>query len=81
MSVIDFRYKQIEGPNTKPVNQKKKLVNELKMMVSLSPFLDHLNEVGAYVLVTISENGEIFNNEIVGGDIKTKYIPFISKNH
>ena len=79
MTSLKFVYQQENESDAKPVNEQKKIVNELQVSVNLAPYLEEINNSGAHILVIVSENGEHFHNEIVGPVSTTKYIPFIRK--
>ena len=79
MAPLKFVYKQENETDAKPVNEKKKMVNELQVSANLAPYLEEINESGAHILVIVDEIGENFHNEIVGLLSTTRYIPFIRK--
>jgi hypothetical protein len=57
---------QIDPKLTTPVDEQLLLANKSKVSHKLSPYIDRLNSCGAYILVTVEQDGKSFNNRIMG---------------
>ncbi len=66
MIPLKFKYKRIGLLYSKPVNEKKKLANELKVTASLAHCIEQIHKANAYVLVSVSRDGETFKNQLIG---------------
>ena len=57
---------QIDPSRTKPTNESLQLENQLNVTKALAPYIDRINACGAYVQVTVEQDGQRFRNDIVG---------------
>ena len=69
MAELTFKVRrgyQIDPSLTKPINVALLSTTKANITRELASYIDRLNAVGAHILITVEQDGQTFNNKIMG---------------